>query len=251
MLRTTIKEYNERSIFKCNNLVITIRGLTIDSSCEDRDVYFSICDNNNFNNNITTWLVAEDSLKLSSMLLESTKTKEPMLFKFSNILKSENCIEFDPITCDLTITVNATRIVVCLSDIITDFIVALINHSTFAFLCNMVNHQKIHCYGHLSRWIHEDRVERIDVIEKNEYKDKQVPGYGDGYRVVDVKPIWKPGKAPKHNEDFSLEDIVCFPVSEDEYEFFIKRFNNGMDVEVTFTPTLKEVREKFLENFRQ
>lgn len=89
----------------------------------------------------------------------------------------------------------------------------LIDHGQKSFLFNMVQHQLIHHHSELERFIRDGRIEKtiMTVLDENPVN------YGTGFRLYNVKPVWKEGKAPQYNEDFQYQVVEYFSPFEDEF----------------------------------
>lgn len=116
----------------------------------------------------------------------------------------------------------------------------LIEHGQKALLANMIQHQHIHHINILKRYISEDRVEKLiyEVI------DDSVPNYGRGWRLHNLYPIWKEGKAPEYDEDFSFETAIYWSPFDNEFNDQKKIF--GVPSEI-----LNYDREQDLKEFEE
>ena len=92
----------------------------------------------------------------------------------------------------------------------------LIKHGVYSLESNMINHQKIHHYSQLKKFLDDDIIDKVEITKL----DKKVL-YGSGY-FFNIKPIWK-NKGPKYQEDFNFDDIIYFsPV--DDFNSQLKQY---------------------------
>lgn len=113
----------------------------------------------------------------------------------------------------------------------------LISHGLYSLESNMVNHQKIHHYNSLKSFLDEDRIEKIILTKK----DENIKNYGNSFTLFNIKPVWKKNKAPKYQEDFEFEDIICFSSFEKEFKDQLKNFGGINKVEFVNYDHNKEV----------
>lgn len=122
----------------------------------------------------------------------------------------------------------------------------LIKHGVYSLESNMVNHQKIHHYNQLDRFLREDRIEKV-VITKT---SPEAEGYGSGFMIFDIKPVWKEGKAPEYQEDFEFNDVIYFSPFEEEFKKQLEEFGGIENVEFV-NYSWEEEEKKFQELLKQ
>lgn len=91
---------------------------------------------------------------------------------------------------------------------------SLIRQGQFALKANMINHQLIHHVNELKKFVKDERV----WILKFTVIDEHPCNYGRGYRTYKVTPIWRRGKSPEFQSDFSFEIVRYWSPFEDEFE---------------------------------
>ena len=121
-----------------------------------------------------------------------------------------------------------------------------IEHGKKALLANMINHQCIHCYNTLHRYIRKNRVENIILKMIND----NPPNYGRGFKTFRIIPVWKERKIPEYAENFCFDDVIYFSPFQDEYNQQIEEFKvpikfEGYDHQKEVEEFQKEV-EKFV-----
>jgi len=122
----------------------------------------------------------------------------------------------------------------------------LIKHGLYSLESNMVNHQKIHHYNQLERFLREDRIEKVVITKTSD----DVEGYGGGFMIFDIKPVWKEGKAPEYQEDFEFNDVIYFSPFEKEFKEQLKEFG-GIDKVEFVNYDWEEEEKKFQEFAKQ
>lgn len=119
----------------------------------------------------------------------------------------------------------------------------LIKHGLYSLESNMVNHQKMHHYSQLERFLREERIEKVIITKTSD----DVEGYGSGFMVFDIKPIWKEGKAPEYQKDFEFNDVIYFSPFEKEFKDQLKEYGGIKNVE--FVNYSREEEEKKFQEF--
>jgi len=122
----------------------------------------------------------------------------------------------------------------------------LIKHGLYSLESNMVNHQRIHHYTQLETFLREDRIEKVVITKTSD----DVEGYGSGFMVFDIKPVWKESKAPKYQEDFEFNDVLYFSPFEKEFKVQLKEFGGIKNVEFV-NYNWEEEEKKFQEFAKQ
>lgn len=82
----------------------------------------------------------------------------------------------------------------------------LIKHGTFALQSNMINHQKIHSYNTLKKYMDDNIVKYINLTMVD---DKPV-NYGTGFCEFEIKPDFYEGKEPIYQKNFKFNDVIYF-----------------------------------------
>jgi len=96
----------------------------------------------------------------------------------------------------------------------------LINHGQKALIANMINHQHIHMYSILMRYLSKDIVEKVIM----EVVDENPANYGSGFRTYKVSCVWKENKEPEFDKDFCFETVVYWSPFEKEFKDQIERW---------------------------
>ena len=95
----------------------------------------------------------------------------------------------------------------------------LIKHGLYSLEANMINHQKIHHYSQIYKFLTDDRIDKIELTKIN----KDVEEY-TGIHLFKIKPIWKKGKEPKYQEEFEFEDLIHISPFDKEFKQQLKEF---------------------------
>jgi len=121
----------------------------------------------------------------------------------------------------------------------------LIKHGTFALESNMINHQRIHSYNILKRFLNDKLVKYINLI----MVDENPVNYGKGFCEFKIKPQFYKGKSPKYQEDFEFGDVMYF-TTYDKKEFLTTLDKFGGSDKIIFHNYKHEFWDDKINSFR-
>jgi len=95
----------------------------------------------------------------------------------------------------------------------------LIKHGLYSLESNMINHQKIHHYSQLYKYLQDKSIDKIEMTNISEDGKEYT-----GAKRFKIKPIWKKGKEPKYNKDFNFDDIIYISPFKKEFINSLKEY---------------------------
>lgn len=203
-------------------------------------------------------IVKEKTRLINNFILEKVKTvfdkkkQEKTFYTKDNLLEDEIRISAFPSGVERSYEDRSVHVTVDKNGNSMDFFLngeeaielgqLFISQGAMALEDNMINHQKIHHYSQLDKFLREDRIEKVILT----FKKKDTKNFGDGFYLFNIKPVWKEGKAPEYQEDFNFDDVIHFSPFEEEYKEHLKRFGGEDKVEFVDYDHQKEM-DKFQE----